>query len=86
MAYTKEQRAAKAAAKTESPVEVEKYADHGKIVYTSGAVFASDASKPVAEQKAEKPAAVLMTKDGVETLVNNNESVQIMEGLGWKAC
>lgn len=60
MAYTKEQRAAKAA-----------QAAH------------VTAPEPVAAEPAEKPASVLMTKDGVETLVNNNESVQIMEGLGW---
>ena len=27
--------------------------------------------------------SVLMEKDSVQTLVNNNASVQVMEGLGW---
>jgi hypothetical protein len=31
-----------------------------------------------------KPANVVMEKDGVQTEVANNESVQIMSDLGWK--
>lgn len=66
MAYTKEQRAAKAAAAAKAEQPEEQRAD-----------------APAAPEPAEKPASVLMTKDGIETLVNNNESVQIMEALGW---
>lgn len=33
---------------------------------------------------AEKPANVLMTRDGVETEVANNDSVSIMAALGWQ--
>jgi hypothetical protein len=44
------------------------------------------ASAPPSEAaRAEVPPdRVLMVKDGHETLVRNNASVQIMEGLGWK--
>ena len=31
----------------------------------------------------DKPANVLMTKDGQQAEVANNQSVEIMQGLGW---
>jgi hypothetical protein len=37
-----------------------------------------------AAQKTEKPAQVLMERDGKTTEVRNNESVQIMQALGWR--
>lgn len=37
-----------------------------------------------AKAQAEKPANVVMERDGKTTEVRNNESVQIMQALGWR--
>jgi hypothetical protein len=43
-----------------------------------------DSAKPDQDTPEEKPAEVLMEKDGVQTEVANNDSVQAMEAAGWK--
>ena len=63
MAYTKEQRAARAAANA-----------------AGDSVPMADAEQDEATPKADE---VLMEKDGKTTEVRNNESVQIMQALGW---
>lgn len=75
MAYTKEQRAAKA---VQSAPEESKFIDSNGEKHTMPKIEKATVSETV-----KSAVAVMMIKDGVETLVNNNDSVHIMEGLGW---